>query len=118
MKRKHFRLLKTIVIIIVAPAVFLLSDIYCAVRLVTGIPCPTCGVTRACIAAMQFDFSHAFFYHPLFFLAPVIPAVLLYEAAGVAPRRKRLLDAVLILCAFLFFAVYLVRFANGSVWLI
>jgi hypothetical protein len=38
----------------------------CPFRLITGIPCPGCGMTHAFLAAFRFDFTEAFRWHPLF----------------------------------------------------
>jgi hypothetical protein len=38
----------------------------CPFRLVTGIPCPGCGMTHAFLAAFRLDFAEAFRWHPLF----------------------------------------------------
>ncbi len=46
-------------------------DIGCVFRLVTGIPCPGCGMTRAWLAALRGDFAAAAAYHPLFWAVPV-----------------------------------------------
>lgn len=35
-----------------------------------GIPCVTCGMTRAYVNLLHLDIKKAFFYHPLFFLVP------------------------------------------------
>lgn len=44
----------------------------CIFRRITGYPCPGCGMSRACLAALQFKFDEAFEYHPLFFLVPIM----------------------------------------------
>ena len=41
----------------------------------TGIPCPTCGMTRATYCMISGRFSEAFEYHPLFW-APYLTVVL------------------------------------------
>ena len=50
-------------------AVFLLAYrfgiILCPLKRFTGIPCPTCGSTRAVICALKGDFAGAFKYQPL-----------------------------------------------------
>lgn len=47
----------------------------CPVYLLTGVPCPMCGMTRAHLAALRLDFKTAFDFHPLF---PVgVPYILL-----------------------------------------
>ncbi len=43
----------------------------CLIKNVTGIPCPTCGMTRAYKYFLHGDFKEAFYFHPLFLL--VIP---------------------------------------------
>lgn len=37
----------------------------CLVRLVAGVPCPACGLTRAGLAALHLDFAAAQRFHPL-----------------------------------------------------
>jgi hypothetical protein len=49
----------------------------CPFLLVTGIPCPGCGMTRAILSALRFDFTAAFGYHPLFPLVILCAAVLI-----------------------------------------
>lgn len=41
----------------------------CAFRLLTGVPCPTCGSTRAVLAAGQTRFLAALLYNPLLTVA-------------------------------------------------
>ena len=40
----------------------------CTVRSYLGIICPTCGVTRCIVNILNFNFSMAFMYHPMFFI--------------------------------------------------
>ena len=40
----------------------------CVFKGVTSIPCPGCGMTRACLAILQGEFSTAWRYHPFSFL--------------------------------------------------
>lgn len=53
----------------------------------TGIPCPSCGMTRAYLALFQGDFKEAFLYHPLF---PLVP-VLFY---GIVKDRRKVIHAL------------------------
>ena len=36
----------------------------CAFRMLTGLPCPTCGLTRALVRAIQGDFAGSLAMHP------------------------------------------------------
>ena len=44
----------------------------CFFQSVFGIGCPGCGMTRAWVFAIQFDFKSAFFYHPMFWSLPIL----------------------------------------------
>ena len=59
----------------VAWLVLYLLDVGCIFRLMTGIPCPGCGMTRAWLAALRLDFAAAFAYHPLFWVVPICARV-------------------------------------------
>ena len=48
----------------------------CLIRGLTGIPCPSCGMSRAIIAIINGDIINAFKFHPLFWL-PFISLVLI-----------------------------------------
>ncbi len=56
----------------------------CPIHSLTGIPCPGCGMTRACIALAGGDFGNALIYNPF-------SIVLVLFALGTAlfPRRIR-----------------------------
>ncbi len=76
---KQFRdRLKTLGIVAVVLLLCVVLKIPCFMRSVTGIPCPSCGMTRAWLAALQLDFSAAFSYHPMFWTVPVFGAMFLF----------------------------------------
>ena len=47
----------------------------CPARTIFNMDCPGCGLTRACLSALRFDFKAAFEYHPLF---PLFGAWMVY----------------------------------------
>lgn len=65
-----------------------LVSLPCPVRLLAGVPCPGCGMTRAFVALLGGDVAAAWAYNP-FFLAPA--AVTL--GASLPPSRPRALLA-------------------------
>lgn len=78
----------------------------CPSKVLFGIPCPGCGLTRAHKAALQLNFKEAFSYHPLFPVA--IPTLLYLIHYRVLPwRLPRWAEWVLgILIAVSFFGLY------------
>jgi Protein of unknown function (DUF2752) len=62
----------------------------CAFKTITGLPCPTCGVTRTILALSRGDLDRALFMNPLATVACGIGAVyLLYAAVVLALRLPR-----------------------------
>ncbi|MGI6070338.1 MAG: DUF2752 domain-containing protein [Blautia sp.] len=47
----------------------------CPVALLTGFPCPACGITRAAVLFLKGEFVQAFWMHP-FFYAVLVMAVM------------------------------------------
>lgn len=84
---------------------FHLLRIGCPIRFLSGIPCPGCGMTRACIAVLRFDLAEAFHFHPLFFLAPFILLLLLFDLY----IKERLIKILWIIIIIAFLTVYLIR---------
>lgn len=65
---------KIILLIVSAVLVFAARKlgISCIMLYFTGIPCPGCGITRACLAALRLDFAQAFLFNPMFWSVPVL----------------------------------------------
>lgn len=58
---------------------FLFKIPNCPIKLITGYPCPSCGMTRAGFAALTFNFKEAFFYNPIIFLLPPILWIIIFN---------------------------------------
>lgn len=74
---KKWRHFATTISIIIALFVFG-NDYFCIFKQITGIPCPTCGLTRAYYYLIQGNIRLAFYYHPLFFIFPLIIAMIIF----------------------------------------
>ena len=48
------------------------SLIPCIFQIVTDVPCPGCGMTRACLALTHGHFTEAWFYHPFSFIIVIL----------------------------------------------
>jgi hypothetical protein len=59
----------------------------CLFRILSGLPCPGCGMTRALSSLLHGDGVAAFFYHP--FVFAVFPALALISVHGLLPNNVR-----------------------------
>ena len=80
-------------------------SIGCPLRFISGIPCPGCGMTRAVWHALQLDFISAWYYHPLFFLTPLMLLLFLFESY-LPQKLTRIVWGLLLV---LFLLTYLLR---------
>lgn len=82
--------------------------ITCPIKFLTGVSCPGCGLTRACVSALCLRFADAFAYHPLFWLVPVALVLLALE------KRSRVCRIAFYSIVGIAVAVYAVRMADPS----
>ena len=92
-----------IIIIIIVFALYFL-DIECIFRLLYGVSCPGCGLTRAYKSILNLDLKSAFYYHPLFWTIPII----LYLCI------KKVDSKYLIVFIILFIIVYFIRLCDNN----
>ena len=72
-----------------AVALVMLGGWRCPIDLAFGIPCPTCGITRATRLVLHGDFAAATHLHPLVWLAvPVVALLLSVETIGYVRTEK------------------------------
>ena len=79
----------------------------CPIRLITGIPCAGCGMTRSVISIIKRDLAAALYYHPLIVLMPLIPVLLIVKKGPLAIKKVRAVLWVIIIAAFII--VYIFR---------
>ncbi len=70
-----------------------LIGITCPLYELFHLPCLTCGMTRAMIACLHFDFKLALYYHPLVFTLPILLCYFLndFKLAKKTPHKQILL---------------------------
>ncbi|WP_010250865.1 DUF2752 domain-containing protein [Acetivibrio cellulolyticus] len=73
----------------------------------TGIPCPSCGMTRAYVSLFRGNLSQAFSYHPLF----LMPFVIIFIMHEKIRSNKKLYNGLIISLLVVIFGVYVARFA-------
>lgn len=61
----------------------------CLFKATTGIPCPSCGITRSIEALLHTDFKQAFYLNPLgFLILPLIVIVPVWIMADLLQRKQ------------------------------
>ena len=81
----------------------------CLLLALTGLPCPTCGMTRATLCLINGRFTEAFGYHPLVWA----PYIMVAMGLGCIPRSRSRRWLVYGIAAILvaFIAVWIIRIA-------
>lgn len=72
----------------VTPALSTSGPTLCPMRLITGLPCPGCGLTRSWTAAAHGDFADAFSYN-IFGPVSLIATIMFVTAVGILLIRGR-----------------------------
>jgi hypothetical protein len=83
------------IMLLVATGMYRVLKIPCIVLHITGIECLGCGMTRALLSALRFDFVSAFEYHRMFWSLPIIGLYVLFD--GKLFKNRVLNYAVIIL---------------------
>jgi len=74
---------------------------------ITGLPCPSCGMTRAWRQVTALKIKRAFDCHPLFWIIPLIP---LCSFLGECKKNwEKYINIVWIAIAFIFMIVWFIR---------
>lgn len=81
----------------------------CPINLLTGFPCPSCGMTRAMLYAVMGNFPMAFSMHPLFLFAPAVLIMLILGTAMPKLAKSKVFVAMSILMTVALIGVYIYR---------
>lgn len=103
------KIFKCILVLILAFAIILAFNIKCIIRTLIGIPCPGCGMTRAWIEAINFNFYEAFKFHPLFLLAPILIILIIIRGKESTDKYTKYIDISIVAIIILFLGVYVFR---------
>lgn len=111
--KKHKDFIYPVVIIVFVYAIFHFVGIGCPIKFVTGISCLGCGMTRAWLSVLRFDFAAAFYYHPLYMLPPV--AAIVYLAKSKINIKIYKIIMLTIVIAFITMYLYRLIFTDGDI---
>ena len=85
----------------------------CAVRRLTGLPCPTCGLTRSWQAATRLDIRRSIAFHPLGMPTIALAGVVGFGDGRMARRLAAPLPATALGIGWI--AVWLIRLRRAAV---
>ncbi len=72
------------------------NESICIFKVYAGLPCPGCGMTRAFISLFQGNINQAFYWHPLWPLVVIGPAIYAYfDKRGNGHKEKNILIWIL-----------------------
>ena len=72
----------------------------CIIKFITGIPCPSCQITRGVLAALRFDFVSAWNYHPMFWSVPIIYLYFVFDGKLIKNNFLNIGLAVIMIAVF------------------
>ncbi len=112
MKLKRFEYILIIFAIIGVLSIlsYIMGFSICIFYNVTGVYCPSCGMTRAFISLMNFDIAKAFYYNPMFILVPL--AILPFFIERFCPKfklKKSTLNTYFLILIIIVFVAWFVR---------
>lgn len=81
----------------------------CIFKAMTGLPCPGCGMTRAFLRLFHGDLEGALYFHPLFWLVPVLAGLYLLSFRSEKARKLTQNNFFWGGCLVLLLAVYVWR---------
>ena len=91
----------TLAMLAVLVVVMYCLDIQCFFKLIFGITCPGCGITRASIRLLHLDFRGAFSLNPMVWSVPILGLLYLFDGRIFKQRWLNTLITVGILAGFI-----------------
>lgn len=81
----------------------------CPINLLFGVPCPSCGLTRAVLLVFHGDFSAALSMHPLVYSLPLIAGLLLAAILSDKFAHSKIFLIIACVIAAAFIGLYIYR---------
>ena len=107
-RKKNFKLLIAHLGILSALIIYALY-LKCPLRYFFGLPCPSCGMTRAHLAFLRGALASAFRTHPLFIFALPVIFILLHNKALKLGLSKKALSLIAYTALAMLIGLYLIR---------
>ena len=107
-------------IVIISLTVIVLLSIFevyhCPIKTVIGLSCPACGITRAIISAVNFDFLSAFKHHLFWPIIPLSFLIYLFNKFKIIIiNKKTLMINIYIICSLNTIYYFYRLFSNSNI---
>lgn len=86
-------------------SIYIILGISCPIKRFLGVPCPTCGTTRALFALMQGDFQRYVYYQPMAVFL-VIDVIIMFHIRILKYKTAVISGAVMVLILNLVIYIY------------
>ncbi len=104
-----------ILLLLIIFAILYFFKISCFFRFFTGIPCPSCGMTRAFLSLIKLNLRESFYYHPLLIPSLFAAFIAIHMNVSALKFNKKIANTYLWAFIIIFFAVYLFRLITNSI---
>ncbi len=81
--------------------VFWYLQVPCIFKHFLNVECLGCGMTRAILSAIKFDFKVAFMYHPMFWSVPLLYLYFLFDGKLIGKKIPDTIILILIMIGFI-----------------
>ena len=109
MRRKNSGLLWALLGIIILALLVVLGFYRCPLRMIFGIPCPLCGITRAFLSLCTGHFAQSFYYHPLWPVVIIIAVVFVLSRKDIIHLSSKQIKIGEIIIGVLLIACFIIR---------
>lgn len=109
---------RTLFIIIITLLIILLLSYFglfkCPLEFFLGIPCPTCGMTRAFHYLLVLDFNKAFYYHALWPLFLIVFIGIILLQLNIIKLNKKQLNVIIVILIIILLSYFIYRHIINS----
>ncbi len=107
-----------VIALLLAAGTLMLNTVFkvgCLLKLIFGVPCPVCGMTRAYISLLSLNLEAAMYYNPAFW---VFPLICLFGALAATDKKRTKIWLIAFSSAILLLMViWIIRLVSGTaVW--
>lgn len=109
MRKKDPAIIIVILVLFILAVLVILGFYRCPLRMLFGIPCPLCGISRAFLCLFTGHFAKSFYYHPLWPIAVIAFMLFVLDRKSIIHLSRRQIRIGEITVAVLLVICYIIR---------